>query len=80
MGFSRAIDVVGGVDISLTQAEIDYMLQTFPDAELRVGTNHLDGDIALLYARIRKTDVEVVRSAYTSQETVDIGSFSWIRA
>lgn len=61
---SKAIDAIGGVGIELTEAEANHLnsshyiyaqsgsnLQT-----VHAGTNHLNGDTALAYARIRKID------------------------
>ncbi|MBQ3252005.1 MAG: LCP family protein [Oscillospiraceae bacterium] len=59
-GFMDAIDIIGGVDISLTKKEADYLnSHTYKDQEhwphdLVVGMNHLDANKALAYARIRK--------------------------
>lgn len=56
---TQIIDSVGGVDIELTQAEADYLhdngqVGIFPD--VTAGMNHLDGEKALAYSRIRKID------------------------
>ena len=49
--FEEIIDLMGGVDISLTSAEAAYLnRQGF---SLREGMNHLNGDSALAYSRIR---------------------------
>lgn len=53
--FVKAIDILGGIDIDMSQAEADWMnydgkvLQ-----EISVGVNHLNGNSALAYARMRK--------------------------
>lgn len=60
-GFSAAIDVVGGIDIDLTDkeaAELNGQLGT----ALTSGTNHLDGAAALAYARIRHIDSDFART------------------
>ncbi len=60
--FQKAIDAIGGVDITLTQAEAAYLMQqksiTSQDSipNLTAGQNHLDGKTALAYSRIRKID------------------------
>ncbi len=58
--FTQLIDMAGGVDITLTNAEADWMRargQTvFP------GTNRLSGKEALAYARIRKLDNDFGRT------------------
>lgn len=51
-GFMQVVDVLGGVDIHLTQAEADY-LNNLHGWNLKAGTNHLNGDQALQYSRIR---------------------------
>jgi len=60
-GFKKAIDYCGGVDIRLTTAEVEYMYLAFPEGEFKVGTNHLNGDQALVYARIRWIDSDYSR-------------------
>lgn len=62
--FQKAIDAIGGVDITLTQAEADYLMNAKGLLSLNnntihdvvVGQNHLDGSTALAYSRIRKID------------------------
>lgn len=51
-GFTQVVDILGGVDINLTQAEADY-LNGLHSWNLKPGTNHLNGDQALQYSRIR---------------------------
>ncbi len=51
-GFEKAVDVVGGVDINLTQAEADH-LNSLNGWSLTAGNNHLNGAQALEYSRIR---------------------------
>lgn len=48
-GFQRVIDSIGGIDIELYQEEVDYLGYN----DLSVGMNHLNGEQALAYARIR---------------------------
>lgn len=58
--FIKGIEAVGGVDIELTQAEVTY----FRDGchwNFRVGTNHLNGEQALAYARLREIDTDWTR-------------------
>lgn len=58
--FTSAIDLVGGVDVALTEKEAKYLnTNTYKDqphwtASLKEGLNRLDGNLALAYARIRK--------------------------
>ena len=51
-GFTKVIDAVGGVDIPLTAKEANYMNKNF-GWSLNEGVNHLDGEKALAYSRIR---------------------------
>lgn len=51
-GFEKVIDILGGVDIDLTQEEVEYMHKA-NRKDVTLGTNHLNGDNALFYARIR---------------------------
>ena len=61
-GFIHIIDALGGIDIKLNAAEVSYMDGTSeysdyslqdPTPGLSVGYNHLDGEAALKYSRIR---------------------------
>lgn len=52
--FVDVIDQVGGVDIELTEAEVNH-LRGF-GYQVSTGVNHMDGALALDYARIRKID------------------------
>lgn len=68
-GFTKIIDLLGGVDIELTQAEADYMIKNgnfeYSDGSdwgLTAGVNHLTGDQALAYSRIRKLDSDFGRT------------------
>lgn len=53
-GLESIVDAVGGVDIYLTNAEANRM-------GLNPGNNRLNGESALLYARIRELDNDYVR-------------------
>ncbi|MEE0801567.1 MAG: LCP family protein [Gemmiger sp.] len=53
--FIKGIDAVGGVDIDLTQEEVTYF-NTGNHENFHVGVNHLDGEQALGYARLREID------------------------
>lgn len=61
-GFKKAIDYCGGVDIRLTKAEVDYMYLAFPSGSFKVGSNHLNGEQTLVYARIRWIDSDYSRT------------------
>ena len=80
--FEKAIDVIGGVDIELTQAEADYLKNvkkvSFSDGQaiqdVVPGWNHVNGDTALAYARMRKIDsdwVRIERQRNTIQATLN---------
>ncbi len=50
-GFTKVVDMVGGIDINLTSAEAAYLNKFGHEAQ--AGMNHLDGAAALMYARDR---------------------------
>ena len=54
-GFTDVIDALGGVDITLSDAEASYL-------RLAPGENHLDGATALAYSRIRVLDSDFGRT------------------
>ncbi len=56
-GFTSVIDILGGVDIELTEAEAEIV-----GDGATAGMNHLDGEHALIYARIRKIDSDFGRT------------------
>lgn len=53
--FAQVIDLLGGVDINLTNAEANYFGRS-------PGLNHLDGKAALGYARLRAIDSDFGRT------------------
>lgn len=61
-GFMRVIDAIGGVDMELTQAEANYLNRrgnwdvsdTAWTWDLKEGMNHMTGEQALAYSRIRE--------------------------
>lgn len=59
-GFEDIIDLLGGVDISMTQKEIDYLNACGENYTL--GVNHLNGQQALNYARLREIDSDYNRA------------------
>ncbi len=62
-GTSTFVDACGGVDMALTQKEINYLLNLkdeFPQNS--DGTYHLDGKVALDYMRMRKIDSDFGRT------------------
>lgn len=54
--FIRVIDMLGGIDIELTEAEADYLNADdfWVYEDVQPGMAHLDGMTALCYARMRK--------------------------
>ncbi len=54
-GFSQIIDILGGVTLELSKAEAEAL-------DLTAGINHLDGDDALRYARLRSIDDDFGRT------------------
>lgn len=63
-GFMKAIDVVGGVDVELSQSEVNFLqrngnwgvTESAWAWDLKAGMNHLSGDQALAYCRDRFSD------------------------
>lgn len=60
--FEQAIDAVGGVPITLTSAEANYINTDVPGAYCYEGTQYLNGAEALSYARCRKLDNDFMRT------------------
>ena len=60
-GFTGIIDMLGGVDINLTQKEATHLNEK-GFSRLTAGTNHLNGAEALAYSRIRKIDMDAMRA------------------
>ena len=59
--FKAIVDALGGIDIQLTDAEYKHMKYELRQ-DVVEGMNHLDGDQALAYARIRKIDSDFSRT------------------
>ena len=53
--FETIIDALGGIDISITDTEAIY-LNTMCGGSFGIGEQHLNGEFALQYARMRKPD------------------------
>lgn len=51
----KAVDAVGGIDVELTKQEAAYFNENLPGSFCQ-GINHLSGDQALSYARLRAID------------------------
>ena len=60
-GFETLIDLLNGVDIDLTAEEAGHM-NSGHGWSLSEGTNHLNGEQALAYSRIRKLDSDFGRT------------------
>ena len=64
--FEELIDLLGGVDIKLTEKDADYLNKAYgwskTERKLSTGTNRLDGPQALAYSRIRKIDSDYRRT------------------
>ena len=54
--FATIIDILGGVDIELSAAEARYMTNRKYYGTMEAGVNHLSGEAALEYCRIRAID------------------------
>ncbi len=60
--FTKIIDELGGIDVEVTQKEADFINRTTRQT-IQSGENvHLNGDEALVYARIRKLDSDYMRT------------------
>ncbi len=60
--FQKIIDMLGGVDITLTETEADYLTKTYKKT-VEPGFQRLDGEMALAYSRIRYIDNDYVRAS-----------------
>lgn len=62
-GVTDFVDKIGGVDMNLTQKEADYINNySGGTLKLKAGMNHLNGDRALIYMRIRRIDSDFKRT------------------
>ena len=69
--FEQIIDLMGGVDIELTEAEAKYMTDEIGYVgDMEPGYQTLDGLEALAYARIRKIDADGDFSRTNRQRTI----------
>lgn len=67
--FPKIIDALGGVDVNVTSKEANYLNSTWQNWTLtgnpvsyKAGANHLNGEKALMFCRIRKLDSDVGRT------------------
>lgn len=68
--FAEVIDLLGGVDMELRQDEANYINQKTYRYELKAGMQHLDGEQALHYSRIRSLDADADFSRTNRQRKV----------
>lgn len=61
-GFVGVIDLLGGVDINLTQAEADHLTGINREWNMKPGMQRLNGEKALAYSRIRYIDADAYRA------------------
>lgn len=65
-GFSKLVDILGGVDIQLSDAEVGALAYFLEESGLDIsggaGTYHLDGICALEYSRLRSIDSDKMRT------------------
>ena len=64
--FADMIDLMGGIDLEMTQEEADYM-NKIKGSDLKEGRNHLRGTLALYYARMRYLDSDFGRTGRQRQ-------------
>jgi LCP family protein required for cell wall assembly len=68
--FATIIDKMGGLDINMNKALCDAENRNM-GSHLKPGVNHLDGRLALYYARIRETDSDFGRTG-RQREVVEL--------
>lgn len=74
-GFITIVDALGGVDVELTSTEAWYL--NLGNFGVQEGMNHLNGEQALAYARIREIDSDFYRTQ--RQRTVLLNLFDKIK-
>lgn len=75
--FTKLIDAMDGIEIEMTQEEVNYMSNWYlgeygSPISLQVGMNHMDGKAALTFARIRKLDSDFGRTGRQRQVMMSI--------
>ena len=60
--FDDVIDLMGGVDITLTQTEAS-IIQRVTNKSVSAGLQHLDGEQTWVYSRLRYIDNDFVRTS-----------------
>ena len=67
--FPKVIDLLDGVDLNLTSSEAAYLSNDiYCSGTFQAGAAHLDGNQALAYARMRKSDYEDTDFKRTSRQ------------
>ncbi|MBO7681145.1 MAG: LCP family protein [Clostridia bacterium] len=67
--FPKLVDALGGVDVKVSKKEAEYLNRTWKKwtrtgkkIQFKAGTMHMDGEHALMFARIRKLDSDINRT------------------
>ncbi len=60
--FTRIIDKLGGIDIEITETEAKFINRTTRYTVSSGKSVHIDGNVALVYSRIRKLDSDYMRT------------------
>ncbi len=67
--FPALVDALGGVDVKVTKKEAEYLNKTWKKwtrtgkkIQFKAGKMHMDGEHALMFARIRKLDSDINRT------------------
>lgn len=67
--FPKLVDALGGVDVKVTKKEAEYLNKTWKKwtrtgnkIQFKAGKMHMDGEHALMFARIRKLDSDINRT------------------
>lgn len=76
-GFEGIIDSMGGIDVTMTAAEAEF-INDWKNVGAVEGTNHLNGKNALYFARMRKLDSDFGRT--TRQRQVVSAMFSTLKS
>ena len=83
--FIEIVDICGGIDLSLTAEEAEYINNSIGSGTVKLGKNHLDGKTAEIYARCRAIDDDwyrierqrtVIQSALTQANGMSVSDFN----
>lgn len=61
--FEQVVDLLGGIDVEVTEKEAKYMRDVVKIPYIKAGVNKMKGSVALWYCRIRKLDSDFYRTA-----------------